>query len=95
MPSGMRTPEQIRADLEAERQRLAVAVEHLRDSIGEATDLRSRLKGKLPLVAGGAASVGFVFGGGIGATMRYFARRGREHSSERIRVGRYSVVDRD
>jgi hypothetical protein len=94
MPSGMRTPQQIRADLEAEQEQLAVAVEHLRDSIGEASDLRTKLKGKLPLIAGGAASVGFVFGGGIGATMRYFARRGREHT-ERVRVGRLSVYDRD
>jgi hypothetical protein len=94
MPSGTRTPEQIRAELEAERERLADAVEHLRGSIGEATDLRAKLKGKLPLVAGGAASVGFVLGGGIGAAMRYFARRSREHT-ERVRVGRFSVYDRD
>jgi hypothetical protein len=33
---------------------------------------------KLPALAAGAASVGFVLAGGIGATMRYFARRGRE-----------------
>jgi len=96
MPSDIRTPEQIRADLEAEREGLAVAVEQLRDSIGEATDLGAKLKGKLPLVAGGAASVGFVLGGGIGATMRYFARRGREHHpAERVRLGRFSIVDRD
>ena len=73
-----RTPEEIRADLEAEREQLAVAVEHLRDSIGEATNIAAKLKGKLPLVAGGAASVGFVLGGGIGASMRYLARRSRE-----------------
>ena len=92
--NGTRTPEQIRADIEAERQQLAVAVEHLRDSIGDATNIRAKLKGKLPLVAGGAASVGFVLGGGIGATMRYFARRGREQT-ERVRVGRFSIFDRD
>jgi hypothetical protein len=38
--------------------------------------------------------VGFVLGGGIGATMRYFARRGREQT-ERVRVGRFSIFDRD
>jgi hypothetical protein len=73
-----RTPGEIRADIEAEREQLAVAVEHLRDSLGEATNIAAKIKGKLPLVAGGAASVGFVLGGGIGATMRYLARRGRE-----------------
>jgi hypothetical protein len=92
--SGSRTPEQVRADIEAEREQLAVAVEHLRESIGEATKIGEKLKGKLPLVAGGAASVGFVFGGGIGATMRYVARRGRERH-ERARVGRFAIFDRD
>jgi len=35
-----------------------------------------------------------VLGGGIGAAMRYFARRSRAHT-ERVRVGRFSVYDRD
>jgi hypothetical protein len=69
-----RTQEQIRSDIETEREQLASAVENLRSSIGEATDIRK----KLPILAAGAASVGFVLAGGIGATMRYFARRGRE-----------------
>jgi hypothetical protein len=68
-----RTQEQIRGDLEAEREQLAAAVENLRTSVQ--TDVRK----KLPLLAAGAASVGFVLAGGVGATMRYFARRGREH----------------
>lgn len=67
-----RTEEQIRTDLETEREELASAVESLRTSIH--TDVRK----KMPLLAGGAASVGFVMAGGVGATMRYFARRGRE-----------------
>ena len=77
MPA-QRTPEQVRSDIEREREQLAGAVEHLRGSLGEATDITGKLKAKLPLVAGGAASIGFVLAGGIGATMRYFARRGRE-----------------
>jgi hypothetical protein len=68
-----RTQEQIRGDLEAEREQLATAVENLRTSI------QTDVKKKMPLLAAGAASVGFVLAGGIGATMRYFARRGREH----------------
>jgi hypothetical protein len=68
-----RTQEQIRGDLEAEREQLAGAVESLRTSI------QTDVKKKMPLLAAGAASVGFVLAGGIGATMRYFARRGREH----------------
>jgi hypothetical protein len=67
-----RTEQQIRTDLEAERTQLASAVENLRTSI------QTDVKKKMPLLAAGAASVGFVFAGGIGATMRYVARRGRE-----------------
>ena len=93
MPA-QRTPEQVRSDIEAEREQLATAVEHLRDSLGEATNIGGKLKAKLPIVAGAAASTGFVLAGGIGATMRYFARRGRE-PQERVRVGRFSIFDRD
>jgi hypothetical protein len=68
-----RTEQQIRSDLASERTELASAVENLRTSI------QSDVKKKMPLLAAGAASVGFVLAGGIGATMRYIARRGREH----------------
>jgi hypothetical protein len=73
-----RTEEQVRSDIERERDQLAGAVEHLRGSLGDATDISGKLKSKLPVVAAGAASMGFVLAGGIGATMRYFARRGRD-----------------
>jgi Protein of unknown function (DUF3618) len=63
-----RTEAQIQSEIEAEREQLAGAVEQLRDSF----------KPKVPAVAAGAATVGFVLAGGIGATMRYFARRSRE-----------------
>jgi hypothetical protein len=89
-----RTQDQVRKDIEAERERLAGAVEHLRGELGEAADVAGKLKSKLPLVAGGAASVGFVLAGGVGATMRYFARRSRE-GHEQARVGRWSLRNRD
>jgi hypothetical protein len=73
-----RTEEQVRSDIERERDQLAGAVEHLRNSLGDATNISGKLKSKLPVVAAGAASMGFVLAGGIGATMRYFARRGRD-----------------
>ena len=69
-----RTPEQLRANIEAEREQLVVAVEHLREEVGSASTVAARLKNKLPVVATGA---GFVLGGGLGATMRLIARRGR------------------
>jgi hypothetical protein len=89
-----RTPEQIRTELSTERDQLAGAVEQLRDELGEATDITGKLQSKLPLVAAGAASAAFVFAGGIGATLRYFARRGRERD-EKLRIGRWSIFDRD
>jgi hypothetical protein len=64
-----RTQEQIQTDLEAEREQLAASVEQLRDSL--------KLRPKLHTLAAGAASVGFVLGGGVGATLRYLTRRGR------------------
>jgi hypothetical protein len=89
-----RTPEQIRSELDAEREQLAGAVEQLRGELGEAANITGKLKSKLPLVAAGAASLGFVLAGGVGATFRYFARRGRE-ADEKLRVGRWSILDRD
>jgi Protein of unknown function (DUF3618) len=89
-----RTPEEVRREIEHEREELATAVEQLRDELGEATDIGGKLRARLPAVAAGALGAGFVLAGGIGATMRYFARRGRE-GHEKVRVGRFSVLDRD
>jgi hypothetical protein len=94
MPTNGRTPEQIRREIEQEREQLATAVEQLRGELGEAADISGKLRAKLPVVAAGALSAGFVLAGGIGATMRYFARRGRE-GHEKMRVGRFSIFDRD
>jgi hypothetical protein len=73
-----RTPELVRRDIEAERERLAAAVEQLRQGFGEVTDVGARLRGRLPVAAAGAFGAGFVLAGGIGATMRLLARRSRE-----------------
>jgi hypothetical protein len=89
-----RTPEQIRSELGAQRAELADAVEQLRGELGAAADISGKLKAKLPVAAGAAASVGFVLAGGVGATMRYFARRGRDRD-EKLRVGRWSIRNRD
>jgi hypothetical protein len=73
-----RTPETIRREIEAERQELATAVEQLREGIGEAADVTAKLKARLPVVAAGALGAGFFLAGGVGATMRFLARKGRE-----------------
>jgi hypothetical protein len=89
-----RTAEDVRREIEAERDQLAAAVDDLRDGIGEATNVGAKLRAKLPAVAAGALGVGFVVAGGIGATMRMFARRSRE-GKEKARFGRFRIVDRD
>ena len=88
------TEEQLRKDIDAERERLGSAVDELRASISAAADIGGKVRSKLPLVAGAAASAGFVLAGGVGATARYFARRGRE-GHERARVGKLSLFQRD
>jgi hypothetical protein len=88
-PNG-RTPEQVRRDIEAERERLADAVDDLRGEM----DLNAKLRPKLPLAAAAALGAGFVISGGIGATMRLVMRRSREGRTK-ARFGPFSFVDRD
>lgn len=87
-------PEQLRQQVAAEREQLAQAVDHLRAEIREATNVKAKLRANLPVAAAGALGVGFFVAGGIGATMRLLARRGRE-GSEKARFGRFRLVDRD
>lgn len=82
-----RTPADVRREIAAEREQLAGAVDELRAGLG------ARLRGKLPIAAAGAGALGFVLAGGLGATMRLLARRGRE-GREKARFGRFSFVDR-
>jgi hypothetical protein len=89
-----RTTEEVRGELEAERERLAQAVDSLRAGLKDATDLSAKIRANLPLAAGGALAAGFFLAGGIGATMRLFARRSRE-GEEVLRLGRFRIVDRD
>jgi hypothetical protein len=88
-----RTADQVRRDIEAERDQLASAVGELREGLGEATNVTARIRERLPLVAAGALGVGFVLAGGIGATARLLMRRGRE-GHEKARLGPFSLVDR-
>jgi hypothetical protein len=91
---GRRSPEEVRLNIERERDELARAVEALREDLGEATNVGAKLRSNLPLAAGSALGLGFVIAGGVGATMRLLFRRGRE-GGEKARVGRFSLVDRD
>src|SRR5256885_12323912 len=80
-PNG-RTPEQVRRDIDAEREQLADAVEELRGGLAKVTDISGKLRSNLPLVAAGALGAGFFAAGGVGATMRVLAKRGRGRAAE-------------
>ena len=88
MAGNSRTPEQVRREIEAERDQLADAVDTLRTGLG------TKLRAKLPGLAAGAVGAGFVLAGGIGATMRLLGRRGRAGRTK-ARAGRFRLVDRD
>ena len=77
-----RTPEDIRRDIAAQRESLAGAVNDLRTEF----DVTQRLRQNLPVATLGALAAGFILSGGIGATVRLFARRGRE-GTEKARLG--------
>jgi type VI protein secretion system component VasF len=81
--------EELRRRLHEEREQLAEAVEALK----KAADLRVSLRARLPLVAVSAFFVAFVMSGGIGATMRFLARRGREGKAT-AKLGHWALVDR-
>jgi hypothetical protein len=85
-----RTAEQVRLDIEAERERLADALEDVRAGM----DVNAKLKGKVPAATAGALALGFVVSGGIGATMRLLMRRSREDRTK-ARFGPFSFGDRD
>jgi hypothetical protein len=89
-----RTVEDVRRDLETEREQLADAAENLRESVGQATNIGGRLRANLPAAAAGALAVGFLVAGGVGATARLIFRRGREGETK-AKLGRFRLVDRD
>ena len=78
--SGPRSPEEIRASIEANRAELAVAVETLRGEVAKATDWRSQLKAHKREVIIGAAVTGFVLGGGSAAVTGLLTGRRRSRS---------------
>ena len=84
-----RTPEQVRLDIESEREGLANALEDVRAGM----DVNAKLRGKVPAVAAGALALGFVVSGGIGVTMRLL--QGSREDRAKARFGPFSFGDRD
>jgi hypothetical protein len=70
-----RTPEQIRASIEANRRELAVSLERLRGEVAEIADWRKQIAVHQKQVLIGAAAAGFILGGGIAGIVGLFRRR--------------------
>ena len=60
-----RTPDEIRASIEANRAALALSVAKLRGEVAEITDWRKQLSEHQRPALLGAAIAGFVLGGGL------------------------------
>lgn len=73
--------EDVRRQIEAERAKLADAVDDFR----AAANVRAIVRSKLPVLA---------VAGGIGATLRLLTRRVRRGRTK-AKAGRFSFVDRD
>jgi hypothetical protein len=78
MPGPKRTPEEIRASIEQNREALAGSLGKLRVEVTELTDWRSQLRRNQEQLIAGAAVTGFVLGGGIGGSFQLvFGRKAR------------------
>jgi hypothetical protein len=73
MPA-QRTPQEIRASIEANRAELAHSLERLRGEVTEITDWRKQIATHQKQVLIGAAVAGFVLGGGIAGIVGLFKR---------------------
>jgi hypothetical protein len=74
-----RSPEEIRASIEHNRQELGTAVDRLRGEVVKLTDWRGQLRKYEPQVLIGAGVAGFVIGGGVAALGALtFGRRRRK-----------------
>lgn len=62
-----RSPEEIRASIEQNRQELGHSLEKLRREVGVLTDWRAQMRQHQREVLIGAGIAGFVLGGGIAA----------------------------
>ena len=70
-----RSPEEIRASIEANRMELARSITSLKAEVAEATNWRKQIQTHKKQVVIGAAVAGFVIGGGIAGFTGLFRRR--------------------
>ena len=73
-----RSPEEIRASIEQNREELGQSLERLRGEVVRITDWRSQLQKHQPQAIIAAGVAGFVIGGGIAAVGGVLFRRRRK-----------------
>jgi Protein of unknown function (DUF3618) len=75
-----RSPEEIRASIEQNREQLGHSLERLRVEVGELMDWRDQIRRHQREVLIGAGVAGFVLGGGIAAlgALAFGGRRRRQ-----------------
>jgi hypothetical protein len=73
-----RTPEEIRASIEQNRQELGMSLVRLRDEVNELTNWRAPLRRNEKNLQIAAAAAGFLIAGGVGGTLNtLFGRKKR------------------
>jgi hypothetical protein len=72
-----RTPDEIRASIEQNRQELGMSLVRLRDEVTELTDWRAQVRRNEKNLQIAAAAAGFVLAGGIGGTLGTLFGRSR------------------
>lgn len=85
-----RSPEEIRASIEQNRQELGTSLERLRGEVVRITDWRGQLRRHRTQVLVGAGVAGFVLGGGIAALsgLASSGGGGRQRNQRGWRLGR-------
>jgi hypothetical protein len=80
-----RTPDEIRASIEQNRQELVLSIEKLRGEVVQLTDWRGQLAQRQPQVMITAGVAGFVLGGGVAAlgSLVFGRRKRRERRRSR------------
>ena len=69
-----RTPEEIRASVEATREELRYSLVDLQGKVNELSDWRAPLRRNRRAVVIGAVAAGFLVGGGVAAAIGLFRR---------------------
>jgi hypothetical protein len=85
MPQPPRTPDEIRASIEHNREQLGVSLEKLRAGVVELTDWRARARQHQRELSLAAAAAGFVVGGGIAGVGALLFGGGRRRGRRGVR----------